>query len=121
MPTQEARLMADPKPSTAPDLEPSPVPEDLVQPTPIQTTDRLREAMDRAPSAPLMKLNHHEHGRIRAACSAARRNYPEPVAKVLVNELMAFDEFGYRWARPGTVSPLIEHLLRPASVPSDAA
>jgi hypothetical protein len=88
-------------------------------------TEQLRVAFDRAPSSTPVRIDHHERGRIRAACSAARRLYPEPVARVLYNELMAWDEFGYRWARPGVISPLIDHLLKPAPVesvePSEAA
>jgi hypothetical protein len=99
-----------------PEPKSEPEPEPLVQPTAAQVTDRLRHAYDRAPASMPVRIDHHERGRIRAACSAARRMYPEPVARVLSNELMAFDEFGYRWARPGVISPLIDHLLKPAPV-----
>jgi hypothetical protein len=108
-------MTPEPRPEPEPELEP------LVQPTAAQVTDRLRVAFDRAPSSLPVRTDHHERGRIRAAMSSARRMYPEPVARVLCNELMSWDEFGYRWARPGIISPLIDHLLQPAPVETDAA
>jgi hypothetical protein len=111
MPTSEVACMTNPEPQ----------PEPLIEPTVPQVNERHYLADRAAPKTLPPRLDHHERGRIRAACSAARRIYPEPVARVLVGELMAFDEIGYRWAKPGAVSPLIDHLLQPAPVATEVA
>jgi hypothetical protein len=111
MPTQEVRRMTQPQPESEP----------LVQPTANEINDRNRLANDEAPSVLPGRLDHHERMRIRAAMSAAKRTYPAPVAKVLVAEMSAWEEFGYRWGRPGTVGPLIDCLLKPPVPVTDAA
>jgi hypothetical protein len=97
------------------------VPEPLREPTANQAMERRQAAEDAAPSALPAKADWGERGRIRAAVKAARLNYPAPIARVLVNELEAWDSFGYRWGRSGTIEPLIELLLAPVSVGSEAA
>jgi hypothetical protein len=110
-----------PTPEVAHMIDPDAKPDLLIEPTVTAINAARKAAEDASPSDPPLRLNHHERGRIRAAIVAARRDYPEPIARVLVGELAAFDEIGFRWARPGTISPLIDHLLRPAPSGVEAA
>jgi len=52
-----------------------------------------------------------ERGRARAAATHARRAFPGVIGDVLYQEIMSWEEFGWRLDRSSTVRRLIEAVL----------
>ena len=62
-------------------------------------------------STPSPALQHHEKARLRAAAFRAQKLYPGVVGAVLCQELMAWEEFGYRLGADGKIMALAHHCL----------
>lgn len=62
-------------------------------------------------------MDHHEKMRIRAAAFKATRIYPGPVGEVLSRELLAWEEFGYRLDKSGSVLRLVDVITK-TSIPT---
>ena len=56
-------------------------------------------------------MDHHEKMRLRAAAFRATRLYPGPVGEVLSRELLAWEEFGYRFGGGQLMTRLVDHVL----------
>ncbi len=59
-------------------------------------------------------MDHHERMRLRAAAFRANRLYPGPVGEVLAEEVLAWEQFGYRLGGGRLVMRLVDHLLTAA-------
>jgi hypothetical protein len=59
-------------------------------------------------------LDHHERMRLRAAAFRATRLYPGPVGEVLAEEVLTWEQFGYRLGGGRLVMRLVDHLLTAA-------
>lgn len=57
-------------------------------------------------------MDHHEKMRLRAAAWRATRVFPGPVGEVLSRELLAWEEFGYRFGGTGLIGPLADTILK---------
>jgi hypothetical protein len=53
----------------------------------------------------------HERSRVRAAAHHARRLYPGPLGALIHRELVAYAEFGYRFAVDALVPRLVTEIL----------
>lgn len=62
---------------------------------------------------PPARLEPHEKMRLRAAAFRATRLWPkpDPIGELISRELLAWEEFGYRFGR-GLVMRLVEHVER---------
>jgi hypothetical protein len=63
------------------------------------------------------ELAHHERAAARAAALHARRVYPGPVGELLHRELLAYADFGYRFATDRLVPQLAAEVLATPSPP----
>ena len=56
-------------------------------------------------------MQYPEKARVRAAAFRATRLYPGPVGQVLSRELLAWEEFGYRFGNDSVMRELVDHVL----------
>jgi hypothetical protein len=68
-------------------------------------------------SAPALET--HERSRVRAAALHARRLYPGGLGELAYRELVAYADFGYRFAADALIPRLAAEILA-RSVPDDA-
>lgn len=62
----------------------------------------------RNPAAP---MEFHEKTQMRAAAFRAKRLYPGPVGELISDELLAWEDFGFRLDRNGLVARLVRHVM----------
>lgn len=55
------------------------------------------------------RLAPHEKMQVRAAAHRAKQLYPGPVGEFVARELLAWEDFGYRFTGPSTA--LLRHVL----------
>lgn len=59
------------------------------------------------------KMDHHEKSAIRTAAFHAKRRYPGPVGELVARELLAVEEFGFRFTQGGFYGRLVAELNSP--------
>lgn len=60
----------------------------------------------------LVRMDHHEKMRIRAAAFRATRVYPGPVGELISRELLVWEDFGYRLSGSGLILQLVDHIMK---------
>ena len=63
---------------------------------------------------PIDRLDPAERRRVREAALHATRLYPGPVGELVSRELVAWQEFGYRFDRSSLATRLVEDILATA-------
>lgn len=58
------------------------------------------------------RMDHDEKMRLRAAAFQVTRLYPGPPGLVLSRELMAWEEFGFRFGDRSIIPQLVDHILQ---------
>jgi len=58
------------------------------------------------------RMGYNERAKLRGAANRARRLYPGPVGEILYRELVAWEEFGYRFGSSVVIAQLVEHIHR---------
>ncbi len=63
-------------------------------------------------------MDHHEKMRMRAAAFRVKRVYPGAAGEVLAQEILSWEEFGYRLGENSRVNRLVEQIMT-AVLPAD--
>lgn len=63
-----------------------------------------------APTARLEAMDMLDRARIRAAAFRATRVYPGPVGELICSEVMAWEEWGYKFGSSSRIMALVEHI-----------
>ena len=65
---------------------------------------------------PAVPMDHYEKMRLRAAAFRASKVYPGPVGELLSQEILTWEEFGYRLGGAQLIMRVVDHILK-AKIP----
>lgn len=57
-------------------------------------------------------MDHNERMRLRTAAIRVLRLYPGPVGQLISEELLTWEEFGFRLGAKGLIQGVVDHVLR---------
>ncbi len=87
-----------------------------------RTPDPVAEQAAEPPTPPPVpqlhhgeRLNHGERARLRTAAGRARQVYPGPVGQLLARELLAWDDFGFRFGDGGLIFGVVTDIEQRAA------